>query len=144
MRFMSVRRSTANTVTGFPQRGTARFFAVTVLEDGATPWGGAVVGSMIDSQIALEANGYFELILSPDPLPDNWVKTAPGAWRVTFRQFFADWENEESMVTRIDVLDPVANDPEIKIQQIQTGLAANARWVNDSSRYRAVKGTAIV
>ena len=28
------------------QRGTARYFAVTVLEDGVTPWGGAVVGSL--------------------------------------------------------------------------------------------------
>jgi hypothetical protein len=28
------------------QRGTARYFAVTVLEDGETPWGGGVVGTL--------------------------------------------------------------------------------------------------
>ncbi len=41
------------------QRGSARYFAVTVLEDGATPWGGAVVGSLIDSDIAVDGRRQF-------------------------------------------------------------------------------------
>ena len=64
-------------------RGTARYFAVTVLEDGNTPWGGAVVGNLIDRQIAVAADGSFEIVLSPDEHPGNWIKTTPGSWRVT-------------------------------------------------------------
>ena len=40
-------------------RGSARYFAVTVLEDGATPWGGAVVGSLIDSDIVVGSRWQF-------------------------------------------------------------------------------------
>ena len=82
-------------------RGTAAYFAVTVLEDGETPWGGAVVGSLIDEEIAVDEDGRFEIVLSPKEHPGNWIKTTPGAWRVTFRQFFADWEGEAPMVARI-------------------------------------------
>ena len=118
-------------------RGSARFFAVTVLEDGATPWGGAVVGNLIDSQIAVEPDGSFEIVLSPDEHPGNWIKTTPGAWRVTFRQFFADWENEAPMEARIDCLDGPEHNPGLGIEQLQAGLADTAAWVKDSTRYWA-------
>ena len=78
---------------------------MTVLEDGNTPWGGAVVGNMIDEQIEVDENGDFEIIVSPHEHQGNWIKSTPGAWRVTFRQFFADWANEEPMMARIDCLD---------------------------------------
>ncbi len=119
------------------QRGSARYFAITVLEDGATPWGGAVVGSLVDDEIAVADDGSFELILSPDEHPGNWIKTTPGSWRVTFRQFFADWENEEPMIARIDRLGDLEHDADITPQQIQQGLVASAKWVRDSTFYWA-------
>lgn len=119
------------------QRGGAKFFAVTVLEDGATPWGGAVVGNMIDRDIHVEEDGSFEIILSPEEHKGNWIKTTPGSWRVTFRQFFADWENEEPMVARIDRLGELEHDPVLTPQQIQRGLAESAVWVRDSTHFWA-------
>ncbi|MDH3926176.1 MAG: DUF1214 domain-containing protein, partial [Xanthomonadales bacterium] len=93
------------------QRGNARYFAVTVLEDGNTPWGGAVVGNLIDSEIEVDEEGNFEIIVGPDEHAGNWIKTTPGSWRLTFRQFFADWENEQPMVARIDRLGELEHDP---------------------------------
>jgi Protein of unknown function (DUF1214) len=122
-------------ITG--QRGNARYFAVTVLEDGNTPWGGVVVGNMIDSDIHVEQDGRFELMLSPDPHPGNWIKTTPGSWRVTFRQFFADWENEEPMVARIDRVGPAKEKIETSIELITDGLEDSARWVRQSTFYWA-------
>jgi hypothetical protein len=119
------------------QRGTARYFAVTVLEDGATPWGGAVVGSLIDSDIAVRDDGSFEIILSPREHPGNWIRTTPGAWRVTVRQFFADWENETPMVARIDRLGELPHDPDFTPAQLERGLAAAAAWVRESTTYWA-------
>ena len=66
-------------------RGSARYFAITVLEDGATPWGGAVVGTLLGDQIQVEDDGSFEVVLSPDRHTGNWIETSPGAWRVTVR-----------------------------------------------------------
>lgn len=119
------------------KRGDARYFAVTVLEDGATPWGGAVVGSLIDSDIAVEQDGSFEIILSPDEHSGNWIKTTPGTWRVTFRQFFADWENEEPMDARIDRLGEIGCKPEVTPALLEQGLADAAAWVRESTFYWA-------
>lgn len=118
-------------------RGDARFFAVTVLEDGDTPWGGAVVGNLIDSDIEVDEQGNFEIILSPDEHPGNWVKTTPGSWRVTFRQFFADWENEQPMIARIDRLGELAHNPDFSPAQLEQGLADSAAWVRSSTTYWA-------
>mgnify|MGYP001826898924 CR=1 FL=1 len=118
-------------------RGTARYFAVTVLEDGNTPWGGAVVGNLIDSDIHVEEDGSFELIVGPDEHPGNYIMTTPGTWRITFRQFFADWENEEPMRARIDCLSDVEHDPVLRPEMIQQGLRASAAWVRESTFYWA-------
>jgi hypothetical protein len=119
------------------RRGGARYFAVTVLEDGATPWGGAVIGNLIDSDIDVADDGSFEIILSPREHPGNWIRTAPGAWRVTVRQFFADWENEVPMDARIDCLDGPDHDPMLTIDQVTRGLEDAARWVESSTSYWA-------
>lgn len=119
------------------KRGDARYFAVTVLEDGATPWGGAVVGNMIDSDIEVEEDGSFEIVLSPHEHPGNWIKTTPGSWRVTFRQFFADWENEQPMAARIDRIGEIEHKPDLTPAQIQQGLQDSVAWVKESTLYWA-------
>lgn len=118
-------------------RGTARYFAITVLEDGDTPWGGRVIGNLIDSDIHCEEDGSFELIVSPEEHPGNFIKTTPGAWRITFRQFFADWENEKPMKARIDCLSEVLHDPVLTPQRVQRGLADTAAWIKASTFYWA-------
>mgnify|MGYP001820271183 FL=1 len=122
-------------ISGF--RGSARYFAVTVLEDGATPWGGAVVGSLIDDQLAVDDDGYFELHVGPDERPGNWIRTSPGAWRVTFRQFFADWENEQPMSAHIECLDGGGYNPVLRPETVVDGLKAGASWVRESTHYWA-------
>ncbi|MAT94629.1 MAG: hypothetical protein CME59_18815 [Halioglobus sp.] len=119
------------------QRGTARYFAVTVLEDGVTPWGGAVVGSLVDDEIDVAEDGSFEIVLSPDEHPGNWIRTTPGAWRVTVRQFFADWVNEAPMDARIDCLDAEAGGPRFDIDTLCQGLDRAANWVRASTTYWA-------
>ena len=118
-------------------RGNARYFAVTVLEDGNTPWGGAVVGNLIDSDIHVEDDGSFEILVSPDEHSGNWIKTTPGSWRVTFRQFFADWENEEPMVARIDRVGPAKTKIETSVELVREGLRESASWVRESTFYWA-------
>lgn len=118
-------------------RGSARYFAVTVLEDGSTPWGGAVVGTLIDNDIDVDDDGNFEIIVGPDEHPGNWIKTTPGSWRLTFRQFFADWENEEPMIARIDRLGKLEHDPVLTPLQVQQGLRDSAAWVRDSTWFWA-------
>ncbi|HQR05163.1 MAG: DUF1214 domain-containing protein [Proteobacteria bacterium] len=119
-------------------RGTARYFAVTAVETGSTPWGGKVAQTLFGKDIKTEADGSFELICSPHPHPGNWLHTTPNTFRVTFRQFFADWENETPLKARIDRLtDKAPPPPRIDAQRMAEGLRASGRWVGDSIRYWA-------
>ena len=123
----------------YGHRGTASYFAVTVLETGETPWGGGVVGNLLGDQLECDADGNFELILSPDPHPGNWIRTTPTTMRITFRQFFGDWLNEKPMRAVIErVGDPSAPQP-LTPEKLREGLLAAADWVEFSSRYWAEK-----
>lgn len=119
------------------KRGSSKYFGVTVVERGDTPWGGGVAATLFGDQIQVEEDGSFEIIVSPDPHPGNWLKTTPNAFRVTFRQFFADWENEQPMEARIDRLDRDGAPPELLPVKVADGLAAAAHWVNWSVTYWA-------
>ncbi len=121
-------------ITG--SRGDARYFSVTLVETGATPWGGMVPSVLFGDQIHVEADGSFEINISPDPQPGNWLRSTPNTFRVTVREFFADWENEEPMRARIDRLGE-APPPEIVPQILAQGLKDAGRWVRDSINYWA-------
>jgi len=124
------------------KRGSSRYFSITVVEKGDTPWGGGVANMLFGDQIRVEADGTFELIVSPDPKPDdqpdiNWMQTTPATYRLTFRQFFADWEGEDSMEARIDILTGDGAPPVLTPEGVVEGLAAAAHWVNWSVTYWA-------
>lgn len=118
-------------------RGSAAYFAVTVLEDGDTPWGGRVIGTLIDDQLAVAEDGTFELTISPHEHPGNWIRSTPDTYRVTFRQFFADWEGEEPMVAMIE-REGGGKPPEpLTARRLEAGLRGAAHWVRWSVEYWA-------
>lgn len=118
-------------------RGQSRYFGVTVVETGETPWGGGVAGMLFGDQIATDSDGNFELWLSPDPHHGNWIRTTPDSFRVTVRQFFADWEGEEPMQARIDKLTGDGAPPQLTSEKVIGGLAAASHWVKWSVTYWA-------
>ena len=127
------------------QRGSARWLAVTVVERGQTPWGGGVASSLFGDALRADPSGRFELLLGPDepedldPSTGNYLRTTPDSFRVTIRQFFADWEGEEPMSARIDRLGepvaPVNPDPE----RLAAALRSSGAWLVESLRYWADK-----
>ena len=118
-------------------RGTAAYFAVTVLEDGETPWGGQVVGSLIDDQLEVDGDGRFELVVSPHEHPGNWIRSTPDTYRITFRQFFLDWERETPMAAHIEREGSDAPPPPLTAARLGEGLRDAAHWVRWSVTYWA-------
>ncbi len=119
-------------------RGTAKYFAVTAVEDGDTPWGGGVASTLFGKDLQVEPDGSFELLCSPLPQAGNWLKTSPDTFRVTFRQFFADWEHERPMQARIDRLATASTPPNrMTAERLVTGLDSTSRWVRESLAYWA-------
>ncbi len=119
--------------------GEARFLAMTVLEDGDTPWGGKVVSSLFRRDIQTDEEGYFEIHLSSEPAPEgfngNWVQTSPNSYRVTFRQFFADWLNEEPMQAVIDCLSCDSPPSPPSSETVAASLNKAVRWLQWSVSY---------
>ena len=118
-------------------RGNAAYFAVTLLENGNTPWGGRVVGTLIDDQLQVAEDGSFELIISPDEHSGNWIRSTPGTYRITFRQFFADWENEQPMVAVIEREGRIEPPEPLSAKQLDRGLQGAAHWIQWSVEYWA-------
>lgn len=118
-------------------RGTAQYFCVTVVEKGNTPWGGAVPHLLFGDDLEVAEDGSFELILSPTPQPGNWLQTTPDTYRVTFRQFFGDWENEKPMEARIDRITSDGTPPQLSPDKVIKGLGDASHWVDWSLTYWA-------
>lgn len=120
------------------KRGSARYFSVTVVERGETPWGGAVPSVLFADDLEVDADGNFELWVSPEPQPGkNWIKSTPNTFRLTFRQFFADWEGEKPMEARIDLMTGDGTPPQLAPETLVEGLAAASHWLKWSITYWA-------
>ena len=64
----------------------------------------------------------------------NWLRTTPETFRVTFRQFFADWEKERPMKARIDRL---TGDMRPPVPPYVLPALADSRWRWASATARA-------
>ena len=117
-------------------RGSARYFSVVAVATGDTPWGGRVVSTLYGHQLEVGADGSFELFIGPEPRPGNWLRTTPDTFRVTIRQYFADWENERPLRAQIDRIEgPPAAAPVLSPERLAQGLLDAAAWLQDSVEY---------
>ena len=99
---------------------------------------GAVIGSLFGPEMDVDEDGRFELIISPESHPGNWIRSTPDTYRVTFRQFFADWEEEIPMDAEIECLTaPPGPPPILALDSLSEGLAHAVDWVRVSTNYWA-------
>jgi hypothetical protein len=69
-------------------RGTARYVGLQTMA------GMASTANVLLDEIELAANGDFEIVLSADEHPGNWLKIADDATQLVVRHFFYDWDTE--------------------------------------------------
>lgn len=113
-------------------RGTARHMSITTVERGPTPWGGGMGAALFGRDLKTDENGDFEVILSATPHPGNWIKLSPRDFRVTIRQFFADWENERPMRARVTLMGETPPPPVMSTERIMSGLRATGEWIEST------------
>lgn len=85
------------------RRGTARRLDFQ-LYAGAPyrPGGGHTVSSLNSEDLRIDRNGNFEVIVSLERSPGNWLPTATDATAVLVRQTFGDWNKEIPAEVHID------------------------------------------
>jgi hypothetical protein len=82
------------TKEGYMQLGAVRNFA-----------------TLDSSRLQVEPDGTFEIVLSPEPHPGNWIPLHPEATQVLIRQYFFDWESEEPAEFQIAAVDRTGEPP---------------------------------
>jgi hypothetical protein len=64
----------------------------------------AIFGELDGSALEIGADGSFEITVSPEPQPGNWLRSHPQAGFVLIRQYFSDWERERPACFAIERL----------------------------------------
>ena len=62
-------------------------------------------GNVVADDLALDDDGRFELVLSADEHPGNWIALDPQTSSLVVRQFFYDWTNERAAELTIECTD---------------------------------------
>ncbi|SNS06307.1 Protein of unknown function [Sphingomonas laterariae] len=122
----------AHTYRLYGNRGSAKYLSITTVEHGPTPWGGAMGAALYGRDLKTDANGDFEIILSATPHAGNWIKLSPRDFRITIRQFFADWENERPMRARVELVGEAPPPPVMSAERIMSGLRATGEWIEST------------
>jgi hypothetical protein len=117
--------------------GGARYVSFTTVErDDSTPWGGAMGAALYGHEMEVEPDGSFEVIVSAKPHEGNWLRITESDFRVTVRQFFADWENEAPMSVMVELvgesgIEPIANNAENMMQAME----ASVEWLHTTVNF---------
>jgi len=81
------------------------------------------VGQILGSELQINSEGYFELILSCKKHPGNWLPITPDTTSIIVRETFLDRSKETPARLKIECLNPVGNnylDPTAFAQQLQS------------------------
>lgn len=104
---------------------------------GVDPGGGSmerVISDVNDRQLSIDADGRYELILSPEPHDGNWIRTEADATSVITRHYFEEpisiaADPLAAIRLRIDPLEPAAPPPPWSDAAMAERLEAVARHV---------------
>lgn len=81
-------------------RGAARYVGLQVMA------GMAATANVVLDDSTCDGEGNFEIVLSADPHPGNWVGLPEEATSLVVRQFFYDWVNEAPARIQIECISP--------------------------------------
>jgi hypothetical protein len=82
----------------FGNRGTARYVGLQTMNGIA-----ATANELVD-ELDVDADGNFEVVLSPDERPGNWMRIEGDHPTLTVRHFFYDWDTEVASSLHIERL----------------------------------------
>lgn len=96
----------------------------------------ATGGDLTASQLDLDSQGNFELVLSATPHPQPWLPIAPGVDFVNIRTYYSDWEHDSPAEFQIERSDrprrfPAPPSPENVADQ----LARASNWISTALVY---------
>jgi hypothetical protein len=114
-------------VTG--KRGTVDYLSFITAKPGENGRSNQV-GHLDSKGLAVGPDGGFEIILSPDPAPGNWLPIDAGTRSLSIRQTFLDRRLEVPAELRIERLGEAGRPAPLNLEQIKGQLAAASGFVH--------------
>ncbi|MCH2173562.1 DUF1214 domain-containing protein [Myxococcota bacterium] len=91
-------------ITG--HRGTVRWFSLGVKAGAGGPGAMASTGEIDSSQLVLDEDGRFEILVSQERKPGNWLPMTEDSGNIVVRQTFGDRRKEKRAELEIECLNP--------------------------------------
>jgi hypothetical protein len=92
------------------------------------------VGAITEADLEVDADGRYELILSPDEHAGNWIKTTPEASVVFIRQYSHNWNKTRGATFNIKCIGVEGYRPPITLQEVKDAMQRTATYVARSVR----------
>ncbi|SOY60218.1 conserved hypothetical protein [Cupriavidus taiwanensis] len=117
------------------RRGTVAYLSFGTQKGGYESDGRMVQTGFIDSnKLAVEQDGSFEITLSAEPQPGNWVRMEPATNALVVRQTFLDRKAETPAALQIERLDANGKPPALSAERLHAGLLRAAGFVEGTAR----------
>jgi hypothetical protein len=116
-------------------RGTVSYLSIGTQKGGYETNGRMEQTGFIDGrQLQMDAEGRFEIVLSRQEQPGNWLRLEPESNAVIVRQTFLDRAKEQPAELRIARRDSHEKPQPLSAARLQQGLANTARFVEGTAR----------
>jgi hypothetical protein len=89
----------------------------------------AQVGALTERELAVDADGRYELVLSRDPHPGNWIRTTPETSLVFIREYAHDWSRTRGATFAIRCADSDPVRPPLSLAEVTRALPRTAAYV---------------
>lgn len=116
----------------FGNRGTARYVGLQTM-DGIV----STANELVD-ELELDADGNFEMVLSPDEHEGNWMRIEGDHPTLTVRHFFYDWDTEVQSSLRIERLSKAVEPERASVSpdvRVSRQLIALGDFVHDNLQF---------
>lgn len=115
-------------------RGTAAYYGVGIYAGSAGSGGRRTVAHVNVDELTKGPDGAFELRLSPEPQPGNWVELPDDATTLLVRQTMNDVEGERPVWPTLERTDRDEPPPPLSPLQVVKGLGRAARQIQGSAK----------
>ena len=91
------------------------------------------LGALTEESLAVEADGSYEVVLSPTPHPGNWIRTGADTRYIFIRQYTHDWSATRPATHRIEVVGEESQQAPPSVAEVRDGLQIAAKYVRNGA-----------
>lgn len=89
----------------------------------------AQVGAITEADLKVKPDGSYELMLSPEPQPGNWIRTTPETSVVFIRQYAHDWRKTRDATFHIERIGASGERPPLTLAEVDRAMQRTSAYV---------------